>query len=595
MRGSGILVRAKGETASKVGRVKDFAKIDAHLVDLRESGDWLVRHGLCRDASVVARQDGADRDLLVVYYVPQVPPIPQPLIWEMLEQRPLARMPDLLCAVPGIVRDADGDSDPAVLPWPVEDQVRFRSDDPMTPIETVLADLWATTLQIDSVGVNDNFFELGGDSVTGIRLIGRVDEIFGTELDVSALFDDPTIGGISKALQRSPANVRESHLGRPRKSEIRDQLRLDESIRPSSEVSEREIPRHPFVTGAETWLGQFTIASLLRSGVESITYLTPFVGSGLSALEQRLLEIGVSHDSFAGRLRPLHGGLTRPNLGLGDDEEFAKVSESIDAVYHLGGAADVPFLPYRAMADLNVESTRQILRLAAIGAPKPCHILSTLYTVIGANRRIVREQRTSRPPFLLGDFVLTKWMAEQLAFEAASRGLPVRVYRVGEVWSDSSGMCDSTSYLTRLLISSVAMGLAPNATFPTMINSADYIADSLVAVAKMECDASVVHLVCPELCRLRPIPLGELLQEAGYPVRSLSHRAWRKRLDHASTEDADAVLLPLRFRDRGAKTIRGGMRELALWISKLGASPVVECNVASNALHGHPVDDPLAR
>jgi thioester reductase-like protein/acyl carrier protein len=595
LRGSGILVRAKGETVSTVGRMKDFARIDGHLVDLREVGDWLVGHGLCRDAAALARPDEADRDLLVVYYIPQIPPVPQPLIWEALEQHPSLKTPDLLCAVEDILRDADGDNDPAALPWPVEDQDRFRSDEPMSPIETILADLWATTLQIESVGVNDNFFELGGDSVTGIRLIGRVDEIFGTQLDVSVLFDDPTIGGISKALRRSPANSRDPHLGRPSKSEMRSQLRLDESIRPSSGISKWVTPRRPFVTGAETWLGQFTVASLLRSGAECVTYLSPFVGSGPSALEQRLLEIGAWQESFAGRLCPLHGGLTRPNLGLGDDDEFTKVSESIDAIYHLGGAADVPFLPYRAMADLNVESTRQILRLAAIGTPKPCHVLSTLYTVIGSNRRIVREQRTSRPPLLLGDFVRTKWMAEQLTFEAASRGLPVRVYRVGEVWSDANGMCDPTSYLTRLLVSSVAMGVAPNVTFPTMINSADYIADSLVAISKMELDsASVVHLVCPQLRRLRPIPVGRLLQEAGYPVRSVSHRAWRKRLDQASTEDADAVLLPLRFRNSGAMAICGGMRDVALWISKLGASPVVECNVVSDALDDHSVDDPLS-
>jgi hypothetical protein len=41
---------------------------------------------------------------------------------------------------------------------------------PQTEAERVLADIWATVLKRETIGIHDNFFELGGDSILSIQI-----------------------------------------------------------------------------------------------------------------------------------------------------------------------------------------------------------------------------------------------------------------------------------------------------------------------------------------------------------------------------------------------------------------------------------------
>ena len=48
---------------------------------------------------------------------------------------------------------------------------------------------------MDRVGAHDSFFELGGHSLLATQVISRVREVFGAEVPLAALFDQPTVGG----------------------------------------------------------------------------------------------------------------------------------------------------------------------------------------------------------------------------------------------------------------------------------------------------------------------------------------------------------------------------------------------------------------
>jgi acyl carrier protein len=73
---------------------------------------------------------------------------------------------------------------------------------PRTPIETRLAVIVCSLLELERVSVNDNFFLLGGHSLLGTQLIGQVRGTFGVELALRTLFDSPTIEQLALEIER---------------------------------------------------------------------------------------------------------------------------------------------------------------------------------------------------------------------------------------------------------------------------------------------------------------------------------------------------------------------------------------------------------
>ena len=71
-----------------------------------------------------------------------------------------------------------------------------------TPLEEVLAGIWANLLEVDRVGVNENFFALGGHSLLAMRLIQETNSAFGVTLPLRALFAAPTVAGQARQIER---------------------------------------------------------------------------------------------------------------------------------------------------------------------------------------------------------------------------------------------------------------------------------------------------------------------------------------------------------------------------------------------------------
>jgi len=72
---------------------------------------------------------------------------------------------------------------------------------PRTPDEELLASIWASVLEIKRVGIYDNFFTLGGHSLLATQVMSRCRSRFEVDLPLRALFDNPTIAGLSAQIQ----------------------------------------------------------------------------------------------------------------------------------------------------------------------------------------------------------------------------------------------------------------------------------------------------------------------------------------------------------------------------------------------------------
>jgi amino acid adenylation domain-containing protein/non-ribosomal peptide synthase protein (TIGR01720 family)/FkbM family methyltransferase len=64
---------------------------------------------------------------------------------------------------------------------------------PENEMEQKLVNIWLNLLELEQVGVNDDFFEIGGHSLLAVRLIGAIRKELNIEVDMTSVFDYPTI------------------------------------------------------------------------------------------------------------------------------------------------------------------------------------------------------------------------------------------------------------------------------------------------------------------------------------------------------------------------------------------------------------------
>ncbi len=71
---------------------------------------------------------------------------------------------------------------------------------PQTETEFRLCDFWRDVLALDRVGVSDDFFHIGGHSLLALRLIERINQFYGHNFPVTALFHSPTVSEFSNVV-----------------------------------------------------------------------------------------------------------------------------------------------------------------------------------------------------------------------------------------------------------------------------------------------------------------------------------------------------------------------------------------------------------
>ena len=72
---------------------------------------------------------------------------------------------------------------------------------PRTSLEKELADIWATILQVEKVGIHDDFFALGGDSLRATHVLARIRDILHLEIEVARFFEASTVAEMAQHLE----------------------------------------------------------------------------------------------------------------------------------------------------------------------------------------------------------------------------------------------------------------------------------------------------------------------------------------------------------------------------------------------------------
>jgi amino acid adenylation domain-containing protein len=185
-----------------LGRIDHQVKIRGFRIELGEIEAALDDHENISESIVTARDANGGKHL-VAYVVMTAEAFSDRELRNYIKERlPEYMVPSIFVRLDKLPHLPNGKVDRLSLPDP-EGGSGVSEDTyqaPTTPVELVLASLWAGLLRVERVGVSDNFFELGGHSLLGVQLISRIRELLLVELPLLTLFEAPTISLLSAAL-----------------------------------------------------------------------------------------------------------------------------------------------------------------------------------------------------------------------------------------------------------------------------------------------------------------------------------------------------------------------------------------------------------
>ncbi len=188
-----------------LGRIDHQVKIRGFRVELGEVEAALLALPQVREGVVVAREYAPGDKRLVAYVVGRDgAALAAAELRDLLRRTlPEGMVPSAFVALPALPLSANGKVDRKALPAPDWESAEAADRAPRTPIEEMLAGIWAELLGRGEVGVDDDFFESGGHSLLAARLTGRLRAAFGVELPLAEVFAHPTVASLARAVEQA--------------------------------------------------------------------------------------------------------------------------------------------------------------------------------------------------------------------------------------------------------------------------------------------------------------------------------------------------------------------------------------------------------
>jgi amino acid adenylation domain-containing protein len=199
---SGDLARWRSDGVLEcLGRVDRQVKLRGYRIELEEIEHVLMDHPDVKTAVVLVRDDARDEPRLVAHIVAPADRRPKPddLAEFMRTKLPRYMVPSSFIFLEELPVTAHGKISRSAL-LAISSEIRVGGKTfvaPRSSTEKLLADIWIDFLGIRNVGISDNFFDLGGHSLLAAQLLARVANVFGVSLPMRALFEAPTVEGLS--------------------------------------------------------------------------------------------------------------------------------------------------------------------------------------------------------------------------------------------------------------------------------------------------------------------------------------------------------------------------------------------------------------
>ncbi|WP_436770817.1 amino acid adenylation domain-containing protein [Yinghuangia sp. YIM S09857] len=537
------------------GRVDDEFKVSGHRVHPSEVEAALVELPGVHHAAVIGHEHAPGLRSVVAFVVAGEPtPAVTALRAGLARDVPAAAVPAAFRYIDALPLTSAGKIDRAALrgllpPTATPAPSRPRHTD--KGLQTLVAGVWAEVLGMEaSVSAflpapDDDFFALGGQSLQTIQVANRLSAATGTEISVADVFARPTLRELAAYFGEDEA-ARESG----RSSPPRTGVVLPKHILASAPSGPRpgRPARHVLMTGATGFVGAHLCAELLDGTTDLRLTCLVRGDDPANRLRQALTSWGLRADLPVRRVAVVQADLARPDLGLSEAARRSLVDDSatrVDTIVH--AAAEVSLLRgTRSLRAVNIDATIAILELAAESGAF-VHHLSTL-SVAGPERGDVPEEFIADGAD--GDgYAHSKWVAETLLEQAASRGIPVAVHRLGRVTgARSTGIVNERDMLWRILFAGLPHGRLPLLHHAEVWTPADELARDLARLVVRSPEPGLVaNHAAPDAVALSTVHTW--LRAYGYRFTVVPAATWAADPKLRTDDEAAATLAAF---ERGA-------------------------------------------
>jgi amino acid adenylation domain-containing protein len=181
------------------GRIDHQVKLRGFRVELQEIEAVLAEHPAVREAAVVLRPEA----LLAAYVVPRNGDVPDAVelrAW-LARKLPDYMLPQAFVPLAALPLTPNGKVDSKALPEPDKEAEQEELIPPRTPVEELVAEIWADFIGSHSLGVGSHFFKMGGHSLLAAQMLSRLRDEIAVELPLRSLFEAPTLGEFAAVIE----------------------------------------------------------------------------------------------------------------------------------------------------------------------------------------------------------------------------------------------------------------------------------------------------------------------------------------------------------------------------------------------------------
>ena len=199
---TGDLGRIRNDGALEhLGRMDFQIKVRGHRIEPGEIEFNLRAHPQVTNAAVLNRSDKRE-DRLVAYLTTEMPPPSVDEIRQFLGDRlPRYMVPSVFVTLEQFELTPNGKLDRSKLPEPDLKRPEGNYTPSSNEEERLIITIWSELLGIGGIGIDDDFFALGGHSLMAFRVVSRIQDVLGVDVQVRDIFEHPTPAALAGFLQ----------------------------------------------------------------------------------------------------------------------------------------------------------------------------------------------------------------------------------------------------------------------------------------------------------------------------------------------------------------------------------------------------------